>query len=120
MSVISDMLARGLSVLATAKSESVAYRPGISGGFTALTGFVLIQQRVAAPIFDDAQEQEEQRLSATLKGPLSPVLFRGYQIQDTVTGLIWAVQSNKTDVQQVCQLELVKVTQFTPNRGGAA
>lgn len=119
MSSMSDILANGLAALATAKGESVGYRTGTSGSFTALTGFVLIQQRVPEPSFSDRDEQEQQIFNAVLKGPLSPAMAIGYQIQDTVTGYVWAVRSIKNDVQQVCTLERTEATSFTPDRGGA-
>jgi hypothetical protein len=119
MSAVSDALARGLSALATAKGEALAYQAGVSGGFTALTGFVLIQQRVPDPSFSESDEQEQQVFNAVLKGPATPALAVGYQIQDTVTSYVWAVRSIKNDVQQVCMLERTKATNFTPNRGGA-
>lgn len=119
MSTISDALSKGLSFLATAKGETVGYRTGTSGAFTSLTGFVLIQQRVAEPTFSDSDEQEQQTFTATLKGPLTPALAVGNQIHDDITGYHWAVRSIKNDVQQVCALERTEATNFTPNRGGA-
>ena len=119
MSIISDALTKGLAALATAKGETVGYRVATSGAFTALNGFVLIQQRVPEPTFSDSDEQEQQTFSATLKGPASPAMVVGYQIQDTITGYVWAVRSIKNDVQQVCTLARVEALNLTPNRGGA-
>lgn len=119
MSSISNALAAGLATLATEKGESVGYRTGTSGAFTALTGFVLHQQRVQEPAYSDQDEQEQQVFSAVLKGPTTPALAINYQVQDTVTGYVWSIRSVKTDVQQVCILERTVATNFTPDRGGA-
>lgn len=119
MSDMSTALTAGLAALATAKGESVGYRTSTSGAFTTLTGFVLIQQRVPEPTFSDRDEQEQQVFNAILKGPTTPALAVGYQIQDSVTSYVWSVRSIKNDVQQVCMLERTEATNFTPNRGGA-
>lgn len=119
MSDMSTALAGALSALATVKGESVGYRTGTSGAFTTLTGFVLIMQRVPEPSYSADDMQEQQVFSAVLKGPVSPAMVVGYQIQDSVTSFVWSVRSVKIDVQQVCALERTDVTKFTPDRGGA-
>ena len=119
MSVISAILTKGLSALSTAKGESVGYRVGTSGGFTALPGFVLTAQRVPAPEYNQEEQAEKQKHTASLKGPVAPLLVRGYQVEDTVTGFVWSVRSVKIDVQQVCVLERVEAITFTPDRAGA-
>lgn len=119
MSVVGDALAVGLVALSGAIGASLQYRTGTSGGFTALTGWVLIQNRVDPIMFDESRAAEEQQRTASLKGPVSPLMVQGYQVQDITTGIIWAIQSAKLGPHQVCVLEYVSTTKRTPERHGA-
>jgi len=120
VSDIGTILAAGLSSLSTLKGDSLGYRISTSGSFTALTGWCLHQARVDEPIFDESSNAEIQNRTAILKGPISPVMAKGYQIYDYVTSLTWAVESAKLDVQQVCSLKLQVTIKRTPDRQGAA
>jgi hypothetical protein len=118
MSSMSDILAAGLSVLSTVKGESVGYRTGTTGSFTALPGWTITQDRTQPEFHDADGGADVVRRTATLKGPLSPALAKGYQIEDGTTSLVWAVQGVTFDQQQICLLELVVVDQFAPDRKG--
>lgn len=120
MSAIGDAIAPGLAALSTLKGESLGYRTGTTGSFTALSGFCLHQARGEAPMFDETHASEVQKRLATLKGPVTPAMARGYQVKDLITGIIYAVQFVKIDVQQVCALEEREPTKRTPDRHGSA
>ena len=119
MSTMSDILASGLSVLATVRSESLSYCATVGGTYTALTGWVLTIDRIPAPVFNDQAQAGEVAQTATLKGPLSPALQRGWFITDG-NGDKWAIEGVKTEQQQVCTLARTKVTKRGPDRGGFA
>lgn len=116
---MSDILAAGLSSLATLRGESLSYCATVSGTYVALTGWVLVIDRVPAPAFNDQTQAGEVAQTATLKGPLSPALARGYFITDG-NGQKWSVEGVKTEQQQVCTLMRTKVTKRGPDRGGFA
>jgi hypothetical protein len=120
MSTISTALATALSALATAKGESLTYATTIGGSHSVLTGFVLHQDRIAEPSYDEHDRADSQKMTAILKGPASPAMAIGYEIIDTVTTWHWAVESVKSDVQQVCRLMRRVPITHGPNRGGAA
>lgn len=116
---MSDILASGLSMLATVRSESLSYCSTVGGTYTALTGWVLLIDRLPAPVFNDENQAGEVQQTATLKGPLSPALQRGWFIKDG-NNEIWAVEGVKGEQQQVCTLMRTKVTKRGPDRGGFA
>lgn len=116
MSSMSDILAAGLSVLSSARSESLSYCATLSGTYTALTGWVMTIDRTAAPVFADQTQSGEVAQTATLKGPLTPVMVRGYFITDG-NSQKWAVEGVKTEQQQVVTLMRTKVTTRAPDRG---
>ncbi len=120
MSIIGDSLTLALSTLATAKGESLQYATTIGGAYTTLTGFVLHQERVGEPIYNEHDRADAQAFNAILKGPATPLMVVGYEVKDVITGLRWAVESVKLDVQQVCRLSRRVDITHTPNRGGAA
>lgn len=116
MSGMSDILASGLSLLSSVRSESLSYATTLAGSYTALTGWVLTIDRLPAPVFSDQAQVGEVVQTATLKGPVTPALARGYFITDG-NGQIWAVEGVKTEQQQVCTLMRTKVTTRAPDRG---
>lgn len=116
MSAMSDILATGLSTLSSTRSESLSYSSTLAGSYTALTGWVLIIDRLPAPVFDDQAQSGEVAQTATLKGPLSPALQRGWFITDG-NGQKWAIEGVKTEQQQICTLMRTKVTTRAPDRG---
>ena len=120
MSVISDNNTRAHSILATAKGESLQYATTLTGSLAALTGFVLHQDRVGEPVYNQNDLAEAQNFSATLKGPVTPALAKGHKVKDLITGLEWAVESSKIDTQQVCRLMRRVDLVHGPDRGGAA
>ncbi len=119
MSMISRALANGLATIARAKGESVGYRTGTSGAYTALSGFVLQIDRLPPPTMDSDHDAQETLITATLKGPVTPVLAQGYQVRDDVSGITFAVQSLKLDVQQICILHSIDTQRLAPDRQGA-
>lgn len=119
MSIFSSAFAIAHAIISTAKGESVSYRAGGTGAFTALSGFILLQDRVPASAQDDDHHDEVQIRSAILKGPVTPELVRGYQVKDAITNLVWSVQAVKIDSMQVCLLELTQGGKLGPDRHGA-
>jgi hypothetical protein len=118
--MMSGILAAGLAQLATAKGESIGYHAtSPTGPFGALTGFVLNIDRLPPLTQDPDHEQEIVLTTGHLKGPVTPLMVRGYYVKDNVSGTVFAVQSVKLDVQQSCLLESVQVATFTPDRKGA-
>jgi hypothetical protein len=113
---MSDILATGLAKLATTRGESLTYSATFSGTYAALTGWVLTIDRIPAPTFDDASQAGEVAETATLKGPLSPALQRGWFITDGNSNK-WSIEGVKTEQQQVCTLMRTKVTKRAPDRG---
>lgn len=120
MSTIGDNCTRAHAILATAKGESLQYATALTGSLATLTGFVLHQDRIGEPVYNDRDIAEAQQFTATLKGPVTPVLAIGYKVKDLVTGFEWAVESSKIDTQQVCRLMRRIDIVHGPNRGGAA
>jgi len=86
---------------------------------TALTGFVLNIDRLPGASEDVDHQRESMVISARLKGPVTPLMVKGYYVKDNISGTVFAVQSVKLDVQQSCLLESIKVTNLTPDRKGA-
>lgn len=120
MSMMSDILAQGLSVLATFKGLNLDYRTSEVGAWTALTGFDLIEQRVPEPQYDADDHVVEQKRLATLKGPVSPAILKGYEIRDNTTGRTWAVESVSFSQQQVVILWRTEVGEHGADRGDQA
>ena len=116
MSTMSDILAAGLTVLSGTRSESLTYCATLAGTYAALTGWVLTIDRLPAPVFDGQSQVGEIAQTATLKGPLTPVLARGNFITDG-NGQKWSVEGVKTEQQQICTLMRTKVTTRAPDRG---
>ena len=123
MSVISSALASALSAIATAKGESLSYATAAGQSFTALTGFVIHQDRVSEPVHDERGQVVAQRRRATLKGPVSPLMALGYQVKDSkpTTPLTWAVEGVKIEEQQIVTLmREERVGSYGPDRGASA
>jgi len=115
MSDMSDILALGLAVFVDINGDALGYRVGTSGSFTALPGFTINHDRIGEPQYDDDDRVMAQRETATVKGPLAPVLVKGYQVQDS-GGSTWAIESVKSDQQQVCTLWREVVAEHGPDR----
>ena len=115
---MSDALAAGLAALASIKGDVLTYCATQNGTYTALTGFVIHVARVE-PIRDGGERHiEELQESATVKGPLTPVLARGAFIKDTLNGnTIWYIEAVKTDQQQVATCRRTTQLDATPDRG---
>lgn len=120
MSDMSDILAAGLAALAEIEGHSLDYRTTDVGAWTALTGFVLEEQRVGEPQYDSDDHVTEQKRIATLKGPTSPAIAKDHQVRDNTTGRIWAVESVSFSQQQVCLLWRTEVGTHGPDRGDQA
>jgi hypothetical protein len=122
MSTISSTLTAGLLSLSGYKSESLSYATSHGGSFTALTGFVIGQERVGAPIYDDANRCIGQRRTAYLKGPTTPLMATLYEVKDSLptTPLIWAVEGVKIEQQQIVTLWREERFASGPDRGAVA
>ncbi len=118
MSTISDALATALSTIGTAKGEALTYATTLAGSYTPLTGFVIHIDRVQPAIMNDSRHIEEQEETATVKGPLTPVLARNYFVKDTINGnKLWLVEAVKFDQQQIARCRSVTQLTATPDRG---
>ncbi len=119
MSIASDIFATGLAELATVHGHSVSYSATYGGSYTALPGFLLIQQRPSAHTQDDAHGAEVQVLGAVLKGPLTPAMLDGYFIKDVNSGQIYSCRKPKFEAQQIANLEVATPQVFGQDRDGA-
>jgi hypothetical protein len=120
MSIMDDILAAGLSSLATIKGEDLSWRAGESGSWTDLTGFCLEVDRVGEPVYDEDDKVTLIKRTATLHGPLTPVLSQGGQVRDGKGGLDWSIESTELGNKQVCLLWRHEVLATGPDRGGQA
>jgi hypothetical protein len=123
VSVISSALASALSAIATAKGEVLSYATAHGQSFTALTGFVIHQDRVGEPTHDDQGRVVSQVRRAVLKGPVSPLMAKGYEIKDSkpTTPIVWAVEGVKIEEQQIVTLmREERVGPYGPDRGASA
>lgn len=120
MGDLDDQLAYGLSCLASTKVEALSYRAGESGDFTALTGFCLEAERVGEPQYDEDGKAYIQKFTATLHGPLTPVLSEDGQIRDAKGGKDWAIESVRRGNKQVLLLWRHEVLATGPDRGSKA
>lgn len=120
MSDMSDILAMGLSALAAVTGANLEYRTTSAGAWVALSGFVLEEQRVGEPQYDEDDHIVGQRRIASLKGPRTPALVKDYEVRDNVTGRTWAVESESNSQQGVYTLWRTEVGAHGPNRGGHA
>jgi len=118
VSTASSILATGHSLLSSVFGHSVSYRTGTTGGFTALTGFIILQDRPQPHGFDGDRGMETQMRGGFLKGPLTPAMADGYQVKDENSGIIYACYDPKFEAQQIARLERVTVEEFGPDRKG--
>ncbi len=118
MSTMSDALAAGLAALAAIKGDALTWCATYGGSYAALTGFVIHVDRVQPAIMNDSRHLEEQEETATVKGPLTPALVRGYFVKDTLnSNRIWYVEAVKVDQQQIARCRRVNQLDATPDRG---
>ncbi len=120
---LQSAMASALASLATFKGEALSYATAHGQSFTALTGFVIHPDRVAAPVYDEHGRVIAQKRSAYLKGPVSPLLAIGYEIKDSspTTPVVWAVEGIKLDQQQIVTLSRQEVVGvYGPDRGASA
>ena len=118
MSDLSDALASALGAVSSFKGDTIGYRTSNSGSFTTLTGFVFHKDRVPVANFDDQGRAEVVAMTAYLKGPLTPAMVKGYQIQiGGSSSDIWSVDSVMVDGQQICLCRRQQVQSLGPNRG---
>jgi hypothetical protein len=120
MSIMSDILASGLAALAEIEGHNLDYRTTENGSWVALSGFCISEQRVAEPQYDADDHVTEQKRLATLKGPVSPTIVKGYEIRDNTTGRTWAVESVSFSAQQVVILWRTEVGAHGADRGDQA
>lgn len=123
MGIISENLTRALQIIAEGKEESLEYATTPGGAFTALTGFVIHQDLMAEPTYDDDHRGPTQTRRAYCKGPVSPRLSIGYQVRDNtqIPALIWAVEGVIFECQQIATLSRQeRVLGSGPDRGASA
>ena len=123
MGIISENLTRALQIIAEGKEESLEYATTPGGAFTALTGFVIHQELMAEPTYDDDHRGPTQTRRAYCKGPVSPRLSIGYQVRDNtqIPALTWAVEGVIFECQQIATLSRQeRVLGSGPDRGASA
>jgi hypothetical protein len=112
-------MATALSAISSLDGITLGYRTTTSGAFTTLTGFVFHKDRVPQMQFDDRGEVEVQGHTGTLKGPTTPAMVKGYQIQVGASATdIWSVESVMVKGQQICLCHRGVVLALGPDRGG--
>ncbi len=117
MSDMSTLLASAIASLATTKGDSLTYCATLSGSYTALTGFIIHVDRVQPVTMNDSRHTEEQEETATVKGPSTPALVRGYFVKDVTNGnKVWYVEAVKFDQQQIARCRRVNQLDATPDR----
>jgi len=115
---LSSAMADALAAISAFDGLTLGYRTATSGSFTTLTGWVFHKDRVPTETYDSAGHASASMQTATLKGPLSPAMARGYQVQvDSSSTDIWAVESVMTKGQQICLLRRMPVDTLAPDRG---
>lgn len=119
MSTASDLFAPALALLADTHGHSASYCATYGGTYVALPGFVLNEQRPTSHIQDDSHQIEVQVRTATLIGPMTPVLVDGYFIKNVNTGTIYSCRQPKLGPPQIANLEVAQPQQFGPDRDGA-
>lgn len=120
---INESLARALRVVADGKDELLQYASAPGGAFTALVGFVIHQDLLTEPNYDDGNRAPTQTRRAFLKGPMLPALYLGYQVRDNsqVPPMIWAVEGSMFESQQIVTLSRQeRVLGSGPDRGASA
>ena len=123
MGIISENLTRALQIIADGKEENLEYATTPGGAFTALTGFVIHQDLLTEPTYDDDSHGGSQTRRAYCKGPVSPRLSIGYQIRDNtqIPAMIWAVEGVIFECQQIATLaRQERVNGTGPDRGASA
>ena len=121
--MIASGLTRALAVISADKEEDLAYATTPGGAFTALTGFVIHQDLLTEPTYDDDSRGGSQTRRAYCKGPVSPRLLIGYQIRDNtqIPAMIWAVEGVISECQQIATLaRQERVNGTGPDRGASA
>jgi hypothetical protein len=112
-----------LSTLSTFKGDSLSYATSAGGSFTALTGFIIQQEPVPEPDFNDGNHTPMQTRRAICKGPITPAFAIGYQIKDSTQSpaLTWAVEGVLFESQQIATLSRKeRVLSAGPDRGASA
>jgi len=118
VSGLSDALASALSTLSSFESVTLGYRASGSGAFTTLTGFVHHKDRIPQAQYDERGEASIQSHTMIVKGPTTPVMVRGYQIQVGGSASdIWTVESVTIQSQQVILCRRTPILTLGPDRG---
>jgi hypothetical protein len=118
MSMIEDDL---LGVLADLSSlgmgESLSYRVGTSGPWTALPGFYLQRDPPSIPDYDQEHQRESTTFTGMVHGLPAPVITLDVQIKGA-DGSVWAVESLMNDVDQIFRVRRIQAGDAQPSRGG--
>ncbi len=119
MSILSDIMADTLAVIAELKGDVVEYGPAAAGPWVSLPGFVMHPAQVQPRSHDDTAGMEIQEEGNIAKGPLTPALVVGQFLRDVTNGnRVWCVEGVMTDLQQIITLRRVSQGRRTPGRGG--
>jgi hypothetical protein len=120
---IAEGLSRALLIVSDGKEELLQYATSAGGSFVSLVGFVIHQDLLAEPNFDENSRAPTQTRRAYCKGPVTPALAIGYQIKDNTQSppLVWAVEGVIFECQQIATLSRQERVLFSgPDRGASA
>ncbi len=120
MTNLSSAMADALGEISSFDGITLGYRTSSSGSYTTLTAgsWVFHKDRVPQAQYDERGQLAETIHTATLKGPLSPALVKGYYIQ--VGGSAsdeWIVENVMTKGQQIALCRRISVGDLGPDRG---
>lgn len=120
---ISEGLSRALLTVAFGKDENLQFAVSSVAAFTNLVGFVLHQDLITDPVYDNSERVASQTSRAYLKGPVFPKMALGYRIRDNTQTppLVWAVEGVVLESQQIVTLtRQERVGVAGPDRGASA
>jgi hypothetical protein len=121
--LIAEGLSRALLIVSDGKEELLQYATAPGGSFVSLVGFVIHQDLLTEPNYDDNSRSPTQTRRAFLKGPPLPALAIGFQIRDNTQTppLVWAVEGVMLECQQIATLSRQeRVLGSGPDRGASA
>jgi hypothetical protein len=120
MSALSDAMATALSAISSLDGITLGYRVASSGSYTTLTAgqFVFHKDRIPQAQYDERGALSQTIETATLKGPLTPALARGYYIQVGASSADeWIIESVMVKGQQIALCRRCDVHDLGPDRG---
>lgn len=121
--IIAEGMTRALLMINVGKDESLQYATTSGGTYVNLDGFVIHQDLLTEPVYDNSDRVASQTRRAYLKGPVTPALAIGYRIKDNTQTppLIWAIEGVMFECQQIATLSRQeRVGVAGPDRGASA